>query len=419
MVTTRRYVILCLFGGFIGLLGLISFGGPVRAVAAAQNPALAAIPVNTALDLGGYDCDQPADAPDHCRGITDYSGFVYDSQRHQFVMFGGGHATTFRDDLSVFDFDTLKWSSAYPSTLCSDMTLANMDKTRNRWATTGNPFARHTYDMTVYAPNTEEFLMLLGPVGTGYCAPTIDPSTGSDPFYLAARLSAYSLSSGAWLTEERTMPWNFLSAAEYDPASGKIIILGAYGLWVFDPTTRAMTQALDQFPNPLGSNLGYANNLTYYPPTGRMYYIARGDPTLVFEVTLDRANWEGSTVVQLPTPANAPSSQESGWAYDSVSQVIGGGVRDGQFHAYDPATNTWVGKTMQPQSSAGQTTIGSQAFHAIGFDPVNGVFVFITDYASGSRVWAYRFGGPVPTPAPPPTFAPWQTLRLQLPSLRR
>lgn len=410
------------------LLGVATYvlglaGRPATAVAGAQNATLVAIPPNTALDLGEYSCDQPVDRhvynPHECWGITDYSGFVYDGTHHQFVMFGGGHATTFRDDVSVFDFRTLTWSSDYPSTLCSEMTLANMDKTHNRWATTGNPFSRHTYDMTAYAPTTGEYFLLSGPVGTGSCAPGIDPSTGTDAFYLTPRLSAYNTATRTWTTEDRVIPWNGLSAAEFDPISGKILILSTYGLWVFDPATRAMEQALDQFPNPLGSDMGYANNLTYFPPNQRFYYIARETPTRVFELQVDRANWSTSTVTELPVGAGVPDTQESGWIYDPINQIIGGGVRDGVFHAYNPLTNTWTSRTMVVQSAAGETTIGNQAFHSINFDPVDGVFVFITEYANGARVWAYRYGGAAPTPAPPPTFAPGQTERVYLPHVRR
>jgi hypothetical protein len=34
--------------------------------------------------------------------------------------------------------------------------------------------------------------------------------------------------------------------------------------------------------------------------------------------------------------------------------------------------------------------VGSMAFHALGYDPVNNVFVFVTDYPSGRHTWAYR-----------------------------
>lgn len=403
----------------LGFLAAAMAGSPPRAVAGAQNATLMAIPTNTALDLGEYGCDQPVDDSYYCESITDYSGFVYDTTHHRFVMFGGGHAATFRDDLSMFDFATLKWSSAYPSTLCADMTLGNMDKPLMRWSTTGHPFSRHTYDLNVVAENTGEFLVLAGTNGRGFCTPEIDPGTGSDPFYLPKKYTAYDLSASAWHIEDRETPWDGLASAEYDPVSGKVVILSAYGLWILDPATHTTIQALDQFSNPLATDLGYANNLTYYPPNQRLYYFARGNPTLVFEVQLNRSDWSASTVTPLPTPANAPDSEGSGWVYDTVNGLIGGGVRDGVFHAYNPVNNTWASRTMVVQSSQGTAPIGTQAFHAIGFDPVDGVYVFITDGASGRHTWAYRYGGTVATPMPPPTFAPSQTERLHLPVVRR
>ncbi len=419
MSAPRRLAAAALLIVGLCLLGMAALPRALPAVAGAQNPTLAAIPPNTALDLGVYDCDQPVDEPYYCESITDYSGFVYDGAHHRFVMFGGGHSATFRDDLSMFDFATLKWSSAYPSTRCADMTLGNMDKPLMRWSTTGNPFSRHTYDLNVVAENTGEFLLLASTNGRGFCTPEIDPGTGSDPFYLPKKYSAYDLATGVWYIEDRETPWDGLAGADYDPVSGKVIILSVYGLWVLDPITHTTIRALDQFPNPMGIDMGYANNLTYYPPNQRMYYFARGNPTTVFEVQLDRNDWSASIVTQMQTPATAPESEESGWVYDNVSQTIGGGVRDGMFYAYYPPTNTWQSRAMQIQSTLGATSIGTQAFHAIGFDPIDGVFVFITDGVSGRRTWAYRFGGPAPTPPPPPTFSPAQTQRLYLPNVRR
>jgi hypothetical protein len=140
--------------------------------------------------------------------------------------------------------------------------------------------------------------------------------------------------------------------------------------------------------------MGYANNLVYFPPNQRMYFIARGAPTRVWEVTLDRANWAASTVLEMATTGTGFDSEESGFAYDSWNHVIGGGVAGGVFQAFDPATARWTSAVMQVQG--GGPAIGAQAFHALEFDPVDGVFVFLTGYDSGSRMWAYRYGSATP-----------------------
>ena len=67
-------------------------------------------------------------------------------------------------------------------------------------------------------------------------------------------------------------------------------------------------------------------------------------------------------------------------------------MRDGVFYAYDPVENSWTSAAMQIQGGGGP--IGDLAFHALDFDPVDGVFLFLTGYDSGSRMWAYRFADP-------------------------
>jgi uncharacterized repeat protein (TIGR01451 family) len=84
-----------------------------------------------------------------------------------------------------------------------------------------------------------------------------------------------------------------------------------------------------------------------------------------------------------------PDSQESGWAYDARNQIIGGGIRDGIFFAFDPLDHSWTSRVIQVQAPGEQ--VGTQAFHALDYDPVSNVFIFITEYSSGRRTWAYRY----------------------------
>jgi hypothetical protein len=355
-----------------------------------KNPALTAIGANTALDLGRYVCPEPVGDPvPSCGTITDYSGFAYDSTRHQMLMFGGGHAASFRDDVSVFSTAALTWTSAYTATPCTDMTIANMDTATGSWKTTGIPFSRHTYDMQVYVPSVQRYMLFIGPFGRGGCSP-IGPN-GEDLFFGPLTVSEYDPTARTWTLSATKRDWNALGAAEYDPASGKVILFSNYGLWSYDPVSKDAIQHQQQYTMPLG----YAENLVLYPPNGKMYYIRSSSPTTttVYEITLDRANLANSTVREVTgISGDAPVGiGESGWAYDTVNQVIGGGVKDGVFYAFDPVAKTWTAKTIQ-RSPASAPAIGTQAFHALAFDPVNGVFIFITDSASGRRTWAYRYG---------------------------
>ncbi len=351
----------------------------------APNPTLQAIPANTALDLGAYGCDQPSDNTDYCESITDYSGMAYDSSRHHLLMFGGGHAATFRDDVDVFNFASLKWGSAYPSTPCSAMTDANADNTQGRWISSNHPFSRHTYDMLVFAENTKELLLLSPSLGAGRCTPA------NDPFYRGTTIAAFDPSLKTWSFSELRAEWS-LAGAEYDPISKLVVIVSQYGLWTYDPVTRTSTKQLEQNQVP-SDRMGYGNNLVYYPPNQRMYYIARESPTRVFEVKLERNDLTKSSVTELSAMSGEiPNSDESAWIYDASHQRIGGGIKDGAFYAFNPTNSSWTKRIMTAQSSS-SNSVGTLAFHAMAYDPVDQVFLFISDYPSGRHVWAYRYDG--------------------------
>lgn len=343
----------------------------------ATNPILTGIPANTARDLGAYTSDPLCGVPIQ---VTDYSRFTYDSWRHQLLLFGGGHASTPRTDVDVFDFATLQWSSAYPPTPVSALTFANYDPVLVRWISSGHPLARHTYDQLVFAPSTGQLVMLARGHGGAYCTGDWGWEWGRVAHYdPAARTWSWSQTADNFYDGSDPYP-----AAEYDPVSGQIVVVARSGLWTYDPVSRVKTQRL-----AYSKDMGYANNLVHFPPNQKMYYIARGAPTRVWEVTLDRANWAASTVVELAPSGIVFDSQESGWAYDSWTRVIGGGVRNGIFYAFDPLAAAWSSAVMQIQGTGGP--IGDLASHTLDFDPVDGVFLFLTDYDSGSRTWAYRY----------------------------
>jgi hypothetical protein len=364
------------------VLPLVVALAPAGLLAQPTHPILTAIPPNTARDLGPYTSDPLCGVP---IGVTDYSRFTYDPVRHQLLMFGGGHATTPRTDVDVFSFSTLTWTSAYPPTPESQLVFSNYDPSLARWISTGHPIARHTYDQLVLDPGTGDLVMLARGHAGAYC-------TG-DWGWESGRVGHYDHETRAWSfspTADNTYgSGDPYPAAEYDPVSGLIVVVAREGLWTYDPATRARVERLSY-----SLDMGYANNLVYFPPNQRMYYIARGSPTRVFEVVLDRANWSASTVTELVTTGDVFDSEESGFAYDSWNHVIGGGVSGGVFRAFDPATRRWSSAAMTIQGTGGP--IGTQAFHALDFDPVDGVFLFLTGYDDGSRMWAYRYGSGTP-----------------------
>jgi len=385
---------------------LIALWLPVCAAAAraAPNPTLVAIPANTALDLGRLVLETPAGSAYNAIGVTDYSGFVYEPLTHQMLMFGGGHATTHTDAVYSFNFSSLSWVSAYHPVPASFYDVANYNATYVAWQNRTNPpmtpLARHTYD-TLVVPG-QRGTMLMFTRNTTTSADVSGADMGGNDWPSTPYLAQYDTATTTWRwinAGANTPPSAFGNiACEYDPVSDMVVIVSQDGLWTYDPKTETAARPLTFYI----TNFGYANDLVYFPPNQKMYYMARGSPGRVFEVTLNRANWAGSTFVEVTGMTNTPSWGEAGWACDTANQVIGGGVQAGQFRAYNPLTKVWTVRTMNVSSSGGYA-VGDETFHCLAYDPVDGVFLFIADGSGGRRTWAYRYAvynDPTPPTAP-------------------
>jgi hypothetical protein len=247
--------------------------------------------------------------------------------------------------------------------------------------------------MLVVTENTKELILLNGFSEVGDCSEKITGMTNIS-------ISHYDPVGKRWsFSRATTAGWPHYATSEYDPLSGMVIVVDKDSLWTYDPVSQIKTLRLSINQK----DMGYANNLVYFPPNQKMYYIARGNtvvpevPTKVFEVTLNRTDWASSTVKEVTGITGAPYSQESGFAYDSVNQIIGGGIKDGVFYAYNPLNKTWTSKVMQAQSGS----VGTVAFHALAYDPVDNVFLFMTGQPSSAyKTWAYRYAPGVGTSSP-------------------
>jgi hypothetical protein len=260
------------------------------------------------------------------------------------LMFGGGHAATPRTDIDAFDLDPprgrpLTWVPLYPSTPAAAMTSVNQDKDRGSWKSSGHPMARHSYDMAAVMEvgSRKQFILLSSLAGT-------PPGVG-------ARIAHYDLEAKQWAYSAVRADdyWYYAAASAVDPVSKRILIVGLSTdanpgrVWLYDPVTETVATG----PG-VPDEVGYGNNLVYFPPNDKFYLMAQGSPTQVYEITIDRTNLSVSSVVLVPGTGAAPTTDEAGWAYDARNRVIGGGIKDGRFHTYDPLANRWTTSVMVP-----------------------------------------------------------------------
>ena len=353
--------------------------GPFDAGAFVPNPALADLPGNTAMDLGPTALPGPAGESFSADSVTGYSGLVLDMNHHQLLMFGGGHAGTFTDAIYAFSFETLSWAALYPPTPVADMVCANFNDTLGGWnAGPAGPYprpaARHTYDLLAVPPGRREFLVFRTGDGGNGQVDTCNYYWGSDN-----RAPRYSFVTGTWDFPSIGFGGGFGNeAVEPDPVSGSIVAVGSAGLFVFDPASSAATQPVDGWG---AADLGYANHLVYSEAGDAFYYFNRNGQT-VWRLAFNRATPAQSTLTAVPYTGTYPDHGEPGYAYDRAHGIIGGAVFQGRFHVFDPGLQTFTSLAM------GGPTPADLSYHALAYDPVNNVFVFVAD---DRHTWVYRF----------------------------
>lgn len=353
-----------------------------------SNPILVGLPDNTAMHLGAYECkSRIPQMATGCYSIFDYSRFNYDPYNHRILLFGGGHSATGRTDVDVLDLNTFAWSSLYSSMSCEDVQANNTDPHGFHLAT-GHPVTRHTYDMNVVALGRLYMLSSSGLEGT--CHQYVSDIRATAWLDLTPGNVTWEYGE---LYENRL--WSSGSSAEFDPPSGKIILVGQGqsaspgGMRVID----AHSGAASDFVKAVSYDGQIDHNLVYYPPTQTMYLINREDRGKghIIKLNLDRIDWTKSTSEFISTTGTTPVRKNStGWAYDSRNQVFGGAVEDGAFFTFDPRTSSWERHVMDILAE-GEDKPTAVYHHNLDYDPINNVFFFIAKGPkSAFHLWAYR-----------------------------
>ena len=72
---------------------------------------------------------------------------------------------------------------------------------------------------------------------------------------------------------------------------------------------------------------------------------------------------------------------ETSYVYDTKNKIMGGGISDNKFYAFDPIKESWESKEIQGGTPKQIT------FHCIAYSPIDNVYIFI----AAKKIWAYRW----------------------------
>ena len=110
------------------------------------NPKLTAIPEGAWQKVAGF-------APTS-GGILAYSGGAYDSVNHQFLIFGGGHADYWGNEVCAFGPETLAWKKMYEPDAQARYTNDNIDNTNGKLKDSDKPYTRHSYNQLCFVKSS-------------------------------------------------------------------------------------------------------------------------------------------------------------------------------------------------------------------------------------------------------------------------
>jgi len=138
---------------------------PAPAAKHKPNPKLAAMKPHSWLRIGG--------APPAPRGIMAYSGGVFDSEHNVFLVFGGGHADYWGNEVCAFNLKTLTWKKMYQPDAAARYTNDNIDNQKGKLKDSDKPYTRHSYQMLAFVPSVKKMFIWSGcGPGWGRIAPT-------------------------------------------------------------------------------------------------------------------------------------------------------------------------------------------------------------------------------------------------------
>jgi hypothetical protein len=325
------------------------------------NPKLAGIAPNTWKKIG-----PPPPAP---KGIMAYSGGVFDSAHNVFLIFGGGHADYWGNEVCAFDLKTLKWRKMYEPDARSRYTNDNIDNKRGKLRDSDKPYTRHSYEMMAFVPTVAKMFIWSGcGPGWGNIRPTCPAPP--DAWY-------YDYQANRWELLTTDGPHCYDGGTAYDTKRDVVWAFpgGSWKpIWKFDVKKRAWSK--HKLKPEVGGGLG--TRMEYSPKRDRLHLTTRGGKDVVL---IDPARF---TVEKLDTSAYTPASGGTVYLPDQDTVVHLGWRKTAPMGVLDFDRKRWL-----PHKPAGQALPQSRGYNVFGrlkYSAIDDVVIFV----GPGGTWAWR-----------------------------
>ena len=101
------------------------------------------------------------------KGILAYSGGAFDPENNQFLIFGGGHADYWGNEVCAFSPTTLTWQKMYEPDAKERYTNDNIDNVHGKLKDSDKPYTRHSYNQLCWVKSLGS-MFIFGGCGPGW-----------------------------------------------------------------------------------------------------------------------------------------------------------------------------------------------------------------------------------------------------------
>lgn len=298
-----------------------------------------------------------------------YSGSVFDTRNNVILLFGGGHADYWGNEVCAFDMATLEWKKMYEPDARGRYTNENIDNKKGKLRDSDKPYTRHSYQMMTFIPTTGRMFVWSG-CGPGWG--NIKPTCPAPP--------------DAWAYDYKTNKWELLATdgpACYDGGTAydsKRDVVWAFPggswqpLWQWDVKKRQWSK--HKLKPEVGGGLG--TRMEYSPPRDRLHLTARTGKDVVL------VNPETFEVEKLDTSTYVPAGSGTTYLPDQDTVLHLGWRKEAPMGVLD-----FDGKRWLPLKPVGESLPKERGYGVYGrfmYSPYEKVCLFV----GPDGTWAYR-----------------------------
>ncbi len=337
----------------------------------------------------------PSGSFGNCQNVTSaWNGGAVDTRRNRLIVWGGGHADYYGNELYALDLST----SAIQRITDPGLPIASgcMDAIANG----SQPNSRHTYSGVAYMANVDRLFITGGGLSCSGGAEATGNQVWTYNFSATGTGSKWQQMNPSVLGAKPQGTYNG-KMASYDPTTGLVFFHDRIHLYSYNFSSNTITQLTFSYSEDL---IGW-NKTAVIDPDKRKYFAVGGGAVYRYDIS-SSSGYSGSRVATTGEKVIV-NSDAPGLAYDPIGRRIVAWNGGNTVYFLDTSTLNWTSQSF----SAGPAALSNGTFGRFGYLPSIDAFVTLNSVDANGTILRLRSGTitPVPTPFPTPVSTPVTT----------